>query len=514
MRGARKDIMNAPMRHDDYQEGLRLSARGQHAQAIERFEAALARAPNDTRVLFALGNTARDLSMGDAAERFYRQVLTHEPGRLEALINLTNLLRKRGRFDAAQALLAPALSQKPESAELWLTMGSIYRETGARIQAAEHYRQALGFDSDYAPAMGNLADLLADDGHFEDALALYDRVLRLEKHNAQARMNRAVLHLLRGNLKDGWRDYAARLEIPGKAPAPDHKLERWNGDTLKRQRLLITAEQGIGDQIMFASMIPGVTARASQEGGSLVLECEPRLVTLFERSFPEVTIRAWDAETRGGVTRTRYDWLKNVGGATRAIEMGSLPRHMRSKIESFPNTNAYLRPDPEEVIRWRSELGASVGVGICWRSGKTGGHRSLQYAPLEAWADFVRDLPATIVCVQYDPTSEEISQLEALSRKKIVVPRDIDQKNEIDRACALLASLDAVVSAPTAVSWLAAAAGVQTYKILYDTSWTSFGQAYEPFAPACHCAMPRQRGDWKDCFSATAQSLSSLFSKG
>lgn len=506
--------MNAPMRYDAYEEGLRLSAKGQHSQAIERFEIALARAPDDTRVLFALGNTARDLSMEDAAERFYRQVLTHEPDRLEALINLANLLRKRGQFDGAKALLAPALDRQPDSAELWLTMGSIYRETGERTQAEEHYCQALALDSDYAPAMGNLADLLADEGDIEGALALYDQVLRQEKHDAQARMNRAVLHLLRGNLKDGWRDYSARLEIPGKAPMPDHKLKRWNGDTLKRQRLLITAEQGIGDQIMFASMIPSLAARASQEGGSLILECEPRLVTLFERSFPEVTIRAWDAETRGGITRTRYDWLKSVGGATRAIEMGSLPRRLCSKIESFPNPNAYLWPDLEEVVRWRRELGASAAIGICWRSGKTGGHRTLQYASLEAWADFVRDLRATIVCVQYDATSEEIARLEALSGKKIVVPQGIDQKNEIDRACALLASLDAVVSAPTAVSWLAAAAGVPTYKILYDTSWTSFGRTYEPFAPACHCVMPQQPGDWKDCFFATETSLSSLFSKG
>jgi tetratricopeptide (TPR) repeat protein len=513
MRIAQQSAMNAPPRRDAYEEGLKLSARGQHVQAIEQFEQALAKAPNDTRVLFALGNTARDLSMEDAAERFYRQVLTHEPDRLEALINLANLLRKRGMFEAAQAILAPALSHDPASAELWLTLGSIHRETGERTRAMAHYRQALVLHPDYAPALGNLADLLADDGDVEEALALYDRVLRQEKHHAQARINRAVLHLLRGNLKDGWRDYAARLNISGKLPAPDHKLERWNGDSLKRQRLLITAEQGIGDQIMFASMIPDLMVRATQEGGHLILECEPRLVTLFERSFPGVTIKPWDAETRGGITRTRYDWLKSAGGATRAVEMGSLPRQLRSKIESFPNPNTYLRPDSREITRWRNDLGTSPKIGICWRSGKTGGHRSLQYAPLEVWADFVRALPATFVCVQYDAAPEEIAHLEALSGKNITVPAGIDQKNEIDRACALFASLDAVVSAPTAVSWLAAAAGVPTYKILYDTSWTSFGETYEPFGPACTCVMPRQRGDWKDCFAATETSFNSRFAK-
>ena len=94
-----------------------------------------------------------------------------------------------------------------------------------------------------------------------------------------------MLHLLRGDLKDGWRDYAARLKVPGKAPVCDHSLPRWSGGSLKRTRLLVTAEQGVGDQIMFASMIP-IWRSARRRRRLVVLECEPRLVSLFARSFP------------------------------------------------------------------------------------------------------------------------------------------------------------------------------------------------------------------------------------
>jgi ADP-heptose:LPS heptosyltransferase len=111
--------------------------------------------------------------------------------------------------------------------------------------------------------------------------------------------------------------------------------------------------------------------------------------------------------------------------------------------------------------------------------------------------------------VQYDATAEEIAELERLSGRAIVVPEHIDQKNELDRACAMLSALDAVVSAPTAVSWLSAAAGIATCKILYDTSWTSFGETYEPFAPACSCVMPARRGDWAACFATTLRMLPS-----
>src|SRR6202012_767599 len=114
---------------------------------------------------------------------------------------------------------------------------------------------------------------------------------------------------------------------------------------------------------------------------------------------------------------------------------------------------------------------------------------------------FIRDLPGTPVSVQYDATADEIAALEAISGRRIVGPQSIDQKQELDRACALLWALDAVVTAPTAVSWLAAGAGVPTYKILYDTSWTALGQTHEPFAPSCRCVMPKSRGDWADAFA-------------
>ena len=474
-----------------YEQGLRHAAGGRHADAIGCFEQALGTAPNDARVLFALGNTARALGMARPAEAFFRQVLSLEPERIEALVNLANLLRMQGRFDDAAAMLAPALAHR--SPEVWLTMGSVKREMGDVAGAIEHYRQALALRPNYAAALGNLADLTDD---ADAALSLYGRVLRLEPDNAQARMNRAVLHLQRGDLKSGWRDYEARKKLPGKVPAATHGLPAWAGDM--RKRLLVTAEQGVGDQIMFASLIPEL-------GANIVLECEPRLASLFQRSFPRAKVHAWEVETRGGITTARYGWLKGTGGASQAVAMGTLPKHLRKDIASFPNPHAYLVPGADEVARWRAVFGPAIG--ICWRSGKSGGHRALQYAPLEAWAAFLRRWPGTVVSVQYDATSDEIAQLEAMSGRRIVVPRGIDQKNELDRACALLKALDAVVSAPTAVSWLAAGAGVPTFKILYDISWTSFGEGTEPFAPSCACVMPSVRGDWADCFDQVLKML-------
>ena len=497
---------------DHYALGLKLAAAGQHARAIEAFERALGLNPNDTRTLFALGNTARVLGLKAAAEEFYRRVLALEPQRLEAIVNLANLLRSSAQFAAAEALLQPVLAEAPDNVDLLLALGSTKREQGKTEEAIALYRQALAQSAGFVPALVNLADLLADDGADDEALALYDRALKSDSHNAQGRLNRAILFLLRGNLKEGWRDYAARLQMPGKVPLADHGLKRWSGDSLKRTRLLATAEQGVGDHLMFASLMPELVARAAAEGGSVIVECEPRLRTLFARSFPAVACHDWDIETRDGVLRTHYGWLKTIGGANAAIEIGSLPRLMRKTLEAFPAPHAYLVADGEEAARWRSafsELPRPL-IGLCWRSGSAGGDRARQYAPMEAWADFLRILPGTAICAQYDAKPEEIAALSALSGKPVIVPQGIDQKRELDRAAALFSVLDAVVTAPTAVSWLAAGLGVPTFKILYNNSWTSFGTSVEPFAPSAHCLMPQASGDWADGLAQALDKIRSL----
>jgi Flp pilus assembly protein TadD len=491
-----------------YATGLKLSSQGRHVEAIAQFEQALSVQPDDTRVLFALGNTAQVLGLSDAAQQFFRRVLSIEPARLEATVNLANLLRGTGQFDAAIALLQPALARCPDSPELHLTLGSCFREKGEDEAAIAHYRAALAIHPRYAPAMANLADMLCDAGDRDTARTLYDSAIKAEPKNAQARLNRAILHLLNGDLKDGWRDYAARLEVPGKVPVMggEQRLLPWTGGPLKRARLLVRSEQGVGDQILFASLIPDLAARAKAEGGSVVLECEPRLVSLFARAFPDVTVKPASIKNIGGVPVADYGWLKSAGGATTATLMGSLPRYLRGTLEDFPRPHRFLVPDAGEVAHWRGQFGENA-IGICWRSGKSGGHRSLQYAPLESWGAALRDMPGALVSVQYDATPEEVAQLEAISGRKIIVPQGIDQKNELDRAAALMAALDAVITAPTAVSWLAAGVGTRTFKILYDTSWTALGQAYEPFAPSCVCVMPRERGDWADVFAQVITKL-------
>jgi tetratricopeptide (TPR) repeat protein len=496
-----------------YAQGVKLSSQGRHAEAIAQFEQALALHPDDTRVLFALGNTACQLGLAGPAEQFFRRVLALEPSRVEAIVNLANLLRTSAQYDAAIALLDPALARAPQSPELHLTLGSAWREKGDFGRAAVHYQVALDANPNFAPALANLADMRSDAGDRAAARTLYDKAIKADPKNPQIRLNRAILHLLNGDLKDAWRDYAARIEVPNKVPAltAEQRLVSWTGGSLKRVRLLVRTEQGVGDQILFASLIPELAERAKAGGGSVILECEPRLARLFARSFPEVSVHPAAIRTIGGIPTADYGWLKAAGGANAAILMGSLSKYLRTTLAAFPRPHRFLTPDAQERARWRNifEPGGKKIIGISWRSGKVGGgDRSLQYAPLEGWATFLRGTDATFVCAQYGAIDDEIAALEQMSGRKILVPQSLDQKNELDRTCAMLSALDALVSAPTAVSWLAAGAGVRTLKLLYGEVWTAMGCGYEPFAPACECLVPAIQGDWADVFKQASTRLS------
>ncbi|HEY1876097.1 MAG TPA: hypothetical protein VGG66_01465, partial [Rhizomicrobium sp.] len=240
------------------------------------------------------------------------------------------------------------------------------------------------------------------------------------------------------------------------------------------------------------------------QGGGIVLECEPRLEPLFARSFPGVTVRSAQLKTINGMPVADYAWLKPVGGVNAATLMGTLPRYLRARMEDFPKPHNFLVPDADEIARWKESFGTGA-VGICWRSGKLGGHRSIGFASLEQWGGFLRDTNATFVSVQYDARPEEIAQLEAISGRKIIVPQGIDQKSELDRAAALMSALSLVISAPTAVACLASAVGTRTLKLLYSLSWTAMGRDYEPFLPSCQCVMPRKAGDWAEVFNLASR---------
>jgi hypothetical protein len=198
--------------------------------------------------------------------------------------------------------------------------------------------------------------------------------------------------LKRREFAAGWREYAWRVRIPEVDHWRDYDYPMWQGEALSGKRLLVQAEQGLGDQIMFASCLPDVLANAQ----SMVLECDPRLAKLFARSFP-----------RAAVYRHRVagepPWAHEPAPDFRA-RCGDLPRMLRNRDADFPVHAGYLLADPARVAAWRerlSGLGSGLKVGISWRGGTPGTGQAMRSMPLEVLQPVLATENAHFVSLQY-----------------------------------------------------------------------------------------------------------------
>jgi tetratricopeptide (TPR) repeat protein len=480
-----------------YDDGIAALEAGRHAEAIGALEQALAANPGDPAILYALGEAATQLGLHQAAVRFFQETLIHAPERVEATIRLSRSLLAMMRHGDAVDTLREALARAPENAGLWLALGNAVREIGDVENGATFYREALRLNPESVEALGNLADLVFDAGDVTEALALYDAAVRRAPANAQLRLNRALALLSKGDVEGGWRDYEWRLKIPGRVIERRGAPPRWVGSPRNGRTLLVMAEQGIGDQIAFAAFLPQLL-----KDGPVVLECEPRLEALLARSLPGATVSGRMVRREGVTLHADYDWAK----ADLSIDLASLPHLCGGKPL---NPQPWLIPDAAEQARWqswRNGLGPKA-VGISWRSGLKGGLRDSQYAPLARWAQFIGKMDAVPVVAQYGADPVEIATLEALSGKTLITPPGLDQKDEIDRTAAMLSTLDAVVSAPTAVAAISGGLGVPTYKVLHYRSWMSLGADREPFMPAVMCVTPPHAGQWRQVFEQVLSRL-------
>lgn len=297
----------------------------------------------------------------------------------------------------------------------------------------------------------------------------------LELIYQQAQVEKAA-----GDLALGWRLEERRIAMPR-----FHRMvalpPRWEGPGQAVGRLLVATEQGIGDELLFLSCLPELLRDVPDP----VVELDERLHPLYRRSFPGLEMVPRQAyRIEAGRAIFDYARVNRDYGITHYIHAGSLPGLYRSDRARPADRVGYLRPDGDAVRAWRQRLaalGPEPTVGICWRSFLRFGVRSAYYAPLEAWKPLLRLQGIRFVSLQYDDCRAEVEALRDELGVDLWLPDGLDQMDDLDGTAALIAALDTVVSAPTAVCMMAAAVGVPTYRVGHTTY--SIGRTRDHFFP-------------------------------
>ena len=457
-----------PTQHGVWQLlGVLAHQTGRIDEAVEHLSQAIGLDANKPGYYYNLGCAQRDLGETSAAISSLHTALAHHPNHAGAHHNLGRIYQQQGQLDDAIVSFEASLAASPDSVETLSNLAATLQQRGRHVEAITRYRQALATTDQDAELRTDLATAQWQIGKLDDALASFDSALAAKPDLAIAAANRAMLLILSGNLPEGWDQYEWRRQLAsGPLPWETLDLPLWQGEPLAGRRLLVHGEQGVGDEIMFATCLPDLLAA----GADITVTCDPRLAPLFARSFTGLTVIGFDRQRDDAAA------LRKIP-AELQTPIGSLPRFFRRRWESFPRTRQLLTCCPQRLQRWQArytKLGAGLKVGISWRGGEGHQDHYRRSCPLRHWQPLLAQPGVHWINLQHGTCQEEIAAVQSESGITIHDWPDSDPTADLDDLAAKIAALDLVISVTNSNVQFGGALGVPTWVVLppyYSWRW-------------------------------------------
>lgn len=469
-----------------------LMMRGEANLLVENFEAGLVDYAKvveiDNKNITALVNFAAALircSKQNDAKDILEYVLELDPHNFDAHINLCNVYQALGKSEESLKLSFRAIQIRPGASIAYNNLGTAFGDLNLISEAREAYTTANHIDPSYIPTIINLAQLEIKLENYSEGARLYEEALELKNISPnEAELIKYYLgyaYLQAGDLGKGWDYYefgfGSLLPVTAVRSKRKFTQPKWSGEEIGDKVLLIWREQGLGDEIEFATCLQDV----STSGIRVIFECEPRLVDIFQRTFPSFHVRA---ESVGP------DSFPKIQDFDVQCPIGSLPRIYRRSLDAFNLKGASLKVLSSSVVDFKNRLASFKGkkiVGICWRSGLFSIARNINYTALIDWKELLIQDDFIFVNLQYGDCEDELIQIENEFGIDIIRWPDLDLKNDLENVLGLIKNLDAVVTVGTAVSSLAGACNIPTY-LLTKRTWTMLGQTSR--YPWFDCVIP------------------------
>lgn len=400
-------------------------------------------------ILLALGKVAE-------AERHLERALEIYPQSEVALCNLGIVLQHQGRVAEAIAAYRRAIAINPSRPEPHSNLGDVLKERD--LKAAEGcFEMALILRPDYPEALDSLGVIYFLNGRLENALDKFDRALAISPEFHRALAHKTTTLFMLGHLKDAWKNYRHRFVVAGTKVPPHERfpIPAWNGEPLVGKSLLIWTELGLGEEILQASMFHDALAVASR----LTVECSPRLLTLFQRSFPGALFIPRTNPARASTVPVEADYQ---------IAGGDLGAAFRNDIDAFPRHAGYLVPDVKRVEALRKKYRKTpedLVVGISWASKKSIFNTTKTLA-LSELSPIFQQPGIVFVNLQYDSSPDEIAEIQSSLGVEIVCDETVDLSGDVDVAAAQVAAMDLIISVSNTAVHIAGALNVPVWNII------------------------------------------------
>ena len=306
--------------------------------------------------------------------------------------------------------------------------------------------------------------------------------------------------LTRGDFAEGWPAYEWRWREKG-AEAKRYDFTPWAVERTPGRRLLLWGEQGLGDEILYSSMLGELAAA----GTEITLEIDPRLGALMQRSFPGVRVVARTDPPR--VDPATFDCQS---------PLGNLGRWLRPSFDAFPKHGGYLRADTGRADLFAERLrrpGPGKVVGISWSSANRdiGVEKS---SALVDWAQLLRAPGIRFVNLQYGDTAEAREALRQRHDPGITHLDDVDLRNDIEGLAALCDACDLIITVSNVTAHMAGALGKPVWLLAPRAKgriWYWFsGRGDSPWYPSMRIFTQETPGDWQQVLGRVAQELTAF----
>lgn len=493
--------------------GLSLEAANDLPAALDAYQRALELDPGSMETVRVLAGLAFRRSMWEMAERFYAHLITHGDQETAVVAAYAATLREQSRYAEAIDLLKSVIGQRPEESSLWEGLGTVISATGDWATAITFFDEALRLAPDNLHALFHRGCARFDLGDTRPGLVdvvACARAFTDPDNRASAELTAAYGCLALTDLEAGWRWYEGRHRrgTPGEVLYDLNLPHRSPGQSVAGKRLFVSAEQGLGDEVLYGSLLPDLYAEVAHLG----IGVEPRLVSLFQRSFPAAMVVAHRTQTIDGRIHRGFPDLDESQFDLWAV-MGDFLASHRSRIADFPARQSFLVPDPARIAHWRSyfaDLNARPKIGILWRSLKLTGLRAQQYSRFGQWRDILALPGLQFVNLQYGDASAEMAEARLMGYD-IITPEGIDLKDDLDDLAALTCALDVVIAPSNATSNIAAACGVPVWMLNIPHAWPRLGQVDYPWYPSVQSFDAQTVSDWQPALDAIRDALKARF---
>lgn len=474
--------------------GKVLEQRGDWEEAEQSYRQAISLLKDSPEFHTSLARLQNKLGAFKEAVKSCQRALALDPEKFETYVELGNALTGLGNYRMSAAAFRRALALKPGSASAVYGLGDILQKQGNLAAAADAYLCALKL----APSMTNahlqLGVLSLQQGEWERAFGYFEQVRKFDPASAEAAAFEGIFHLLHGNFPLGWKDYENRWGTTyGLRHARRFSQPVWRGEKLKGSRILLHAEQGMGDTLQFIRYVPLVAAR----GGTVFLEVQPRLRRLLAE-----TPGAEKVVARGD-SLPEFDWQ---------CPLLSLPLAFGTDLNTIPKSVPYVIPPPGQVDVWRQRLKSDgLRIGLVWGGNPKHPHDCRRSIRLEQLAPLANLSGTAFFSLQMGTPADQLKRMRPRVR---IVDLQNEQRDFTDTA-AIVASLDLVISIDTSVAHLAGAIGKPVWILLAkspDWRWM-LDREDSPWYPTARLFRQPSVGNWHEVVARVERELRELMAR-